>query len=205
MSGSKVWTDRAGLAGLAGLGLRRPLVLGLATLAIGLGSACSSTSTGSDGGGGHAGSGAGTGGTAGTVGGGTGGSGNPGTDAGVLSCGLSVAQACETDANDNCELTWSAVQTDTVLCNNVSLYVYSREFDCFGYHVLEQVNTDSGASSYYDSASGALVAIVGNNNGTISCYVGPAGGFTPPSGCSNANSPPPQCIVDSGNERGPRD
>lgn len=196
---TKVWRNRSGLA------LRRSLALGLAALAIGLGDGCSSTSAGSDGGGGHAGSGAGGAagmggrGTAG-MGGGAGGPGNAGTDSGVLSCGMSVEQACATVATDTCDLTWSAVQTDITLCGYLHF-----ESECVGYHVLGANSVDVGTGFYYDSTSGALIAIVNNNNAAISCFAGPSGGFTPPSGCSNVTSPPPQCIVDAGNEGGPTD
>jgi hypothetical protein len=177
------------------------LVLGLVALAIGLACGCGSSLAGSDGGGGHAGSGAGG------SGGGAGGPGNPGTDSGVLSCGMSVAQACASLTPETCDLTWSAVQTDTSLCTLNTVQSRHLVYDCVGYHVLGSYAIDSGIELYYDSTTGDLVAILSVGAGSATgCLGGPSGGFTHPSGCDNGSSlPPPQCVVDGGNADRPAD
>jgi hypothetical protein len=80
--------------------------------------------------------------------------------------------------------------------------------DCDGYHVLFTAGVDSGGSFYYDVTSGALVAVVYDDNGMITCGAGPAAGFIRPV-CNNnipsaADPPPPlpQCMTDGGLEGG---
>jgi hypothetical protein len=171
------WMNRAGLA-----------------LAMALASGCSANLVGSDGGGGRAGSG-----TPGMGGGGAGGQGIPGTDGGVFACGMSVEQACTHFAPLTCDLTWSAVQTDTSLCTDITAGARIFVNDCLGYHVLGYYGIDSGTELYYDGTSGALVAIL--NVGfevAAPCAGGPTTGFAPPSGCTTT-TPPPQCAGDAGN------
>jgi hypothetical protein len=175
-----VWMNRSGVA--------------LVALAMALGSGCSSSSVGSDGGGGHAGNG-----STGAGGGGAGGQGIPGTDGGVFACRMSVEQACAGFAPVTCDLTWSAVQTDTSLCTPNP--IGSRDFvnDCVGYHVLGIYGIDSGTQFYYDGTTGALVAIVDVGlEAAPPCVGGPTAGFAPPSGCTTETSPP-QCPGDAGN------
>jgi hypothetical protein len=182
---TKAWTNRPGLA------LRHPLVLVLGALAIGLGNGCSSTSLVNGGGGGHAGNGTGA--------GGAGGQEDPWIDAGVFPCGMTVAQKCASIAPETCDLTWSAVQTDTSLCTANTTTARHLEHDCVGYHVLGTYGIDSGTEFYYDSTTGDLVAILNVGVGSNACVGGPADGFTHPLGCSNSYLPPPDCAVDGGN------
>jgi hypothetical protein len=173
------WTNRSGWALLA--------------LAMAFGDGCSSSLPGGDGAGGHAGNG-----TAGVSGGGAGGQGIPGTDGGVLACRMSVEQACAGFAPVSCDLTWSAVQTDTSLCtpNNIGSRIYVS--DCVGYHVLGYYGIDSGTDFYYDSTTGALVAIVDVGfEAAPPCVGGPTAGFVPPSDCTTQTAPP-QCTGDAG-------
>lgn len=116
---------------------------------------------------------------------------------GVLSCAMTAQQVCSAFATDECDSTWSMVLADASLCAS-SIDSRYFEFDCGGYHVLRAVAIDSSADFYYDGTSGALVAIVNNDEGASSCHGGPATGFTPPSGCTNTTSPPPNCAVDGG-------
>ncbi len=194
-----VWTNRSGLA--------------LVALAMALGTGCSSSTlgssglVGSDGGGGHAGNGTAgmsgggqTGGGAGVgvAGGGVGGQGNPGYDAGILACAMSVEQACAGLAStEPCDLTWSAVLADSSLCPAVFEHVLIST--CGGYRLLVLADLDGGSVFYYDSTTGALVAILSAGiNSASPCVGGPAGGFDPPSGCTTSSSEPPQCAGDGG-------
>jgi hypothetical protein len=204
------WIDRSGLA--------------LVAFAMALGSGCSSSVIGSDGGGGHAGNGAaGAGGggghaagngTAGTVGSGTGGTsvggpggaggqGDSGTDAGVLACAMSVAQACARDSGPGgCDLTWSAVLADRSLCTANTIQSRNLVSVCGGYHVLSIFSIDGGTDFYYDGTTGALVAILGVGiNSEPPCVGGPTAGFAPPSSCTTQTAPP-QCTADAGGADG---
>lgn len=130
----------------------------------------------------------------------------------VLSCNnTSVEELCGGAAPNSCDLTWSAVQSDTTLCPAVSNGLRVYEYDCGGYHVLFEAGTDSGGLFYYDLTSGALVAVVYDDNGMITCAAGPAAGFTQPV-CNNnipsagGPAPPlPQCMTDGGPEDGSSD
>jgi hypothetical protein len=126
----------------------------------------------------------------------------------VLPCNnTSVEELCGDAAPNSCDLTWSAVQTDTTLCPAVSNGLRVYEYDCDGFHVLLEAGIDGGGFSYYDVTSGALVAVVYDDNGMITCAAGPAAGFARPV-CNNipsaAGPPPPlpQCMTDGGSEGG---
>jgi hypothetical protein len=129
-------------------------------------------------------------------------------DSGVLSCNKSVAQYCSSSGPDTCDHTWSAAQTDMALCPaGASGYAHTSEYDCGGYHALRQVlGIDSESTSYYDSSSGELIAIVDDGNGGMNCNGGPSIGFTPPT-CAAASSltAPPQCAVDGGDDSSKND
>jgi hypothetical protein len=116
---------------------------------------------------------------------------------GVLSCAMTAQQGCSTSSTDECNSTWAMLQADASLCASSPIGRYF-EYDCGGYHVLRAVAIDSSGDYYYDGTSGTLVAILYNDEGTLSCAAGPAAGFTPPSGCTNTTSPPPNCTVDGG-------
>jgi hypothetical protein len=169
--------------------------LALLALALALGAGCSANLVGNDGGSGQAGNGG-----AGPGGGGAGGQGIPGTDGGVFACGASVEQACAHLAPESCDLTWSAEQTDTSLCNpnNVGSRIFVS--DCVGYHVLTIDGIDSGTELYYDSTTGALVAILNVGFEMVPpCIGGPTAGFAPPSGCTT-QTPTATCRGDAGGD-----
>ncbi len=153
----------------------------LVALAIGLGNGCSSNSGGNDGG--------------------EGGQGNPGTDGGVLACGMSVEQVCARDSGPGaCDLTWSAVLADSSLCTARTIQSRNLVSACGGYHVLSYFFLDGGSDFYYDGTTGALVAILGVGiNASPPCIGGPTAGFVPPSGCATGTSPP-QCSGDAGGD-----
>ena len=159
-------------------------------LVVALASGCSSNLVGGGGGGGHAGDG-----TA-----GTGGQAIPGTDGGVFACGMSVEQVCARLAYEEpCDLTWSAVQTDTSLCTAITAGWHIFVNDCLGYHVLGYYGIDSGTELYYDGPTGALVAILNVGlDATPPCAGGPTAGFAPPSGCTTTR--PLQCTGDAGRD-----
>jgi hypothetical protein len=147
------------------------------------------------------------GGAGGTSAGGPGGQGNPTNDGGVLSCAMTIAQACARDAGGGgCDLTWSAVLEDSSLCASSATLPHYAVWTCGGYDVLSIRYIDGGSDFYYDGTTGALVAILGVGiNGGNPCAGGPAVGFTPPSDCNTIWTSPPQCTSDPGNGDGPRD
>ena len=120
-------------------------------------------------------------------------------------CTQSVGTYCATAGG--CHLTWEAVLTDASLCpapnstptNNVS----SSLSDCGSYHVLFTGGEGGEGISYYDLATGMLVAVIvgGHSQPLLSCGGGPVGTpFAPPDCSQSAPAAPPLCSTDAGTD-----
>jgi hypothetical protein len=101
-----------------------------------------------------------------------------------VECPRSIEELCSLSAV-HCSLTWDEVQAGLATCslsNDVSYDLYEIS-DCGNYHRLIYRATDTGASFYYDAASGELVAVVspGSLGSKPECGAGPADGFEIPS------------------------
>ncbi len=94
----------------------------------------------------------------------------------VLWCGESIASYCTGAHAKACN--WSLYADPTQFsCASTSLAA------CGSYDVAASSGLDVGEASYYDAATGRLVAVIGysaNGGGGHSCVAGPAGGFAAP-------------------------
>ena len=98
----------------------------------------------------------------------------------TISCPTSVAAACAASTSNECLPTWSAVLAG----KSCSTDGYpDSTYICGSYEVHRIQDVDTDTLSFYDPASGALIAIVSGNNGVDACQGGPAD-FPAPS-CSN--------------------
>jgi hypothetical protein len=95
-----------------------------------------------------------------------------------LACPISVDQYCAAYAG--CALTWADAHDPAPFCATNQI-LPSLEA-CGAYDRARQFFGDGSSTSYYDHASGALVAIVdfSANSGQTICEAGPAGGFAVP-------------------------
>jgi hypothetical protein len=104
----------------------------------------------------------------------------PAHDAGTApTCPQSVAALCA--STSSCLPTWSAALASKPFPHGYPDLTYT----CGSYDVYQFDYVDASELSYYDSASGALVAVI-FNNGTPSCTAGPSD-FVPPS-CPNPDA-----------------
>ena len=117
-------------------------------------------------------------------------------------CSMSVEEFCV--PGTSCILTWDAVLADPTLCAldhpdpvvGTSIGIE----DCGNYHVLAIGGEFGADDSYYDRATGMLVAKIvgGHSDPTFSCGGGPVGGFTPPDCGTVTPVLPPLCAADGG-------
>jgi hypothetical protein len=109
----------------------------------------------------------------------------------TLTCPTTVAQICAgSTATSGCPLTWDRAQVDTAFCEGVM----PLRIDCGAYHAVTFTLVDTSRTYFYDTASGALVAIVNASVVTGSvCLAGPTSGFTVPT-CEGPSDPLPQCL-----------
>ena len=99
----------------------------------------------------------------------------------VLNCTRSVAEFCSGVSTALvCPLTWEDVEAGRVMCVSDGVDRGYEIWDCGNYRRLTYRGTDSGASFYYDAASGQLVAIVSGGFGGEGCAGGPPGVFEIP-------------------------
>ena len=108
-------------------------------------------------------------------------SGCGGSKASPLNCTRSVEDFCSAVSTALvCPLTWDDVQADRVMCVSGDVDYSYEIWDCGNYRRLTYRGTDSGASFYYDAASGQLVAIVEGGFSGEGCAAGPPGVFEIP-------------------------
>ena len=76
----------------------------------------------------------------------------------------------------------------------------SSVYDCGNDHVLATGGESGGVYSYYDGATGMLVAVLmsGHSEPRVSCSAGPVGEFHPPDCPAATPLPPPICSTDGG-------
>src|SRR5580698_4269933 len=106
----------------------------------------------------------------------------------VVSCSQSVAAYCAGRTTADCAPTWSAALGDTTTCSFPG-YAHYAACGSFDTHLI--VDVDSGTTSYYDAATGNLVAIRYAGN-LQSCAAGPASITVPkvcPSGDATVSGP----------------
>jgi len=127
-------------------------------------------------------------------------------------CVSSVSGGCYVDCTESidaycasqpdCHPTWDEVLADPGLCGLVDPVVgwSSGIEDCGAYHVL-LISGEGGAfSSYYDAATGKLVALIYiAHDPALQCAGGPIGRFTPPEGCGMVTFLP-LCSADAGTD-----
>jgi hypothetical protein len=98
-----------------------------------------------------------------------------------LNCTRSVEEYCSAiSVVLVCPPTWNDVEAGQVMCVAGELDYSYEIWDCGNYRRLTYRGTDSGASLYYDAASGQLVAVVEGGLGVEACAAGPPGGFEIP-------------------------
>jgi hypothetical protein len=119
-------------------------------------------------------------------------------------CSMSVEDFCV--SGQSCILTWDAVLADSSLCafdnpDPVVGTTISVE-DCGNYHVLAIGGEFGADDSYYDRATGMLVAKIvgGHSDPTFSCGGGPLDGFRPPNCPTAMFALPPLCAADGGTD-----
>jgi hypothetical protein len=119
----------------------------------------------------------------------------------ALSCPESVAAACAAptieDTVEACLPTWSVVLAGKS-CSTDGFP--DSTYTCGGYDVHRIQYVDTYSLSFYDSASGALIAFVGGNGPSETCAGGPAA-FAEPV-CSNPKITLGTC-PDGGVDSGP--
>jgi len=117
-------------------------------------------------------------------------------------CPVSIATYCGASVREGCTPAWSAVLADTTICSNPQVREEEMDSACAPYEIRQITYVDSGTRSYYDSSSGALVAIwsfglfSGNN-----CLAGPANLSQPSTTCdagSDSGSTRWRTCVDAG-------
>lgn len=115
----------------------------------------------------------------------------------AISCPESVAASCATSTVEECLPTWSAVLAG----KSCSTDGYpDSTYICGSYEVHRIQYVDTYSLSFYDPASGALLAVVGGNGPSESCEGGP-GAFAVPI-CSNPKITFGTC-PDAGADSGP--
>ncbi len=96
----------------------------------------------------------------------------------LLPCASSVESYCASAAQPICSWTVFSDPTSTRFdCRHTGLNT-----SCGPYDNAWQFGVDTGVQSYYDRATGQLVAVVADSANTQSstCLAGPASGFSPP-------------------------
>ena len=111
-----------------------------------------------------------------------------GADSGAdhaAACTVPVDNYCAGN-NWGCTPTWADVEVETLSCTG-NPFEDTRS-DCGPYHVRELQIVEVGAISYYDSSTGALVAIIGLGMNGGHCQAGPSDFVIPT--CSGNNTSP---------------
>jgi hypothetical protein len=119
----------------------------------------------------------------GAAGGGASGAGGGATDAGggddAVSCRASIQDFCGSLTTDYCTPSWSGVAASSPGCSK-GVLLGTVVYVCGSYNVRQSVNVDVGKQSFYDSATGVLVAVWNIGMGGSYCLGGPPS-FSPPS------------------------
>jgi hypothetical protein len=122
------------------------------------------------------------------------------TTSASLTC-KSFASAEALCADQGCDPTWTAVETNHAHCDTCAGGPWLAG-DCGDYHVLTYTGVDTGSSYYYRRDSGALAAaqFFGAPNPTSTCYAVGAASFAVPPSCDTTTFSmlPSWCSLDAG-------
>jgi hypothetical protein len=90
----------------------------------------------------------------------------------TISCQVPLATLCAASTSGECLPTWSAVLAGNACSTNDDP---NSTYTCGSYEVHRIVSVDIYTLSYYDPATGALIAVLyGNNAAPVTCLGGPA-------------------------------